>query len=80
MLNYARTVSDKVRENHRVMMQIANNTREQAMLGDFLQALDDAVLDSGAAHQKQQLRILSGTDIKRPFADVIYELLRSRGI
>lgn len=75
MLNYARTVSDKVRENGRVMTQLANNTQEQAMLGDFLQALDDAVLDSGAAHRTQQMRILSGSGVKRPFAEIIYELL-----
>lgn len=79
MLNYARAVSDKVRENDRVMTQIANNTREQAMLGDFLQALDDAVLDSGAAHHKQQMRILTGSETKRPFAEIIYELLRNTG-
>ena len=79
MLNYARAVSDKVRENDRVMTQISNNTREQAMLGDFLQVLDDAVLESGAAHQKQQMKILTGADIKRPFAEVIYELLQKAG-
>lgn len=77
MLNYARAVSDKVRENDRVMTQIASNTREQAMLGDFLKALDDAVLDSGTAHQKQQMRILTGEGTKRPFADIIYDFLRT---
>lgn len=77
MLNYARTVSDKVRENTRVMTQIANNTREQAMLGDFLAALDDAVLDSGQAHQKQQTRILTDAGNRRPFAEIIYDLLMS---
>tara|TARA_R100000935_G_C2841765_1_gene171553 strand:- start:12026 stop:15283 length:3258 start_codon:yes stop_codon:yes gene_type:complete len=77
MLNYARTVSDKVRENSRVMTQIANNTREQAMLGDFLKAMDDAVLDSAQAHQKQQMRILTETGNRRPFAEIIYDILRS---
>ena len=33
MLNYTRAVSDKVRENGRVMTQIANDTREQAIWG-----------------------------------------------
>lgn len=49
LVNYARTVSDKVRENPRVMSQIANNTRDQAMLGDFEKAVENAILDSGAA-------------------------------
>jgi type I restriction enzyme R subunit len=35
MVNYAYTISDKVRENDIVMQQIANNSAEQAMLGDF---------------------------------------------
>ncbi|PAX03411.1 UvrB domain 3-containing protein, partial [Acinetobacter baumannii] len=40
MLNYAYTVRDKLAENEIVMKQIANNTREQAMLGDFPKAMD----------------------------------------
>lgn len=35
VVNYAQTISDKFRENARVMTQIANNSREQAMLGAF---------------------------------------------
>jgi type I restriction enzyme R subunit len=35
MVNYAYTISDKVRENNIVMQQIENNNAEQAMLGDF---------------------------------------------
>ncbi|MDD5412806.1 MAG: hypothetical protein PHF31_15625 [Methylobacter sp.] len=33
------------------MNQIANNTSEQALLGGFAQAIDDAVLNSSAVHQ-----------------------------
>lgn len=33
MINYAFAVRDKLSENQAVMTQIANNTREQAMLG-----------------------------------------------
>ncbi|KJF84652.1 hypothetical protein, partial [Photobacterium phosphoreum] len=42
MINYAKTVRDKLSENESVMTQINNNTRDQAMLGDFPQAIDDA--------------------------------------
>ena len=44
LVNYAYTIRDKVRENATVMKQIANNSPEQAMLGDFPKAVDDAVL------------------------------------
>ncbi|WP_156980884.1 hypothetical protein [Vibrio galatheae] len=39
--------------------QIANNTPEQAMLGDFSSALDDAILNSHEAHQEQMMQLLS---------------------
>ncbi|WP_127111642.1 type I restriction endonuclease subunit R [Shimia sediminis] len=79
MVNYAQTISDKVRENSRVMTQIANNTKEQAMLGDFQKAVEDAILDSSVVHQKQMTKLLSMPDKGGVFADIIYELLnRSR--
>ena len=64
LVNYAYTVRDKVRENERVMNQLANNTDEQAMLGDFPKAVDDAILDSSEAHENQKLQLLS--DPKKP--------------
>lgn len=42
MVNYANTIRDKVGENVKVMQQIENNSPEQAMLGDFSKAIDDA--------------------------------------
>ena len=79
MVNYAQTVSDKVRENSRVMTQILNNTREQAMLGDFQQAVENAILDSNEAHQKQMMRLLSSPENGSAFADIVYELLNAGG-
>lgn len=75
IVNYAQTISDKVRENERVMTQIANNTREQAMLGDFQKAVEDAILDSSEAHQKQMMKLMSMPEKGSVFASVIYEML-----
>lgn len=50
MINYVYTITDKVSENGKVMNQIANNSAEQALLGDFAGATDDAVMNSGEAH------------------------------
>ena len=58
MVNYAYTVRDKLSENIQVMQQIANNSPEQAMLGDFAKAIDDAILDSSAAHQNQMMLLI----------------------
>ena len=76
LVNYANTVADKVRENERVMNQIANNTEEQAMLGDFGKAVDDAVLDSSEAHQNQMMQLLSDPEKAKGFAKVVFELLK----
>lgn len=76
MVNYAYTVRDKVRENNIVMKQIMNNTPEQAMLGDFAKAVDDAVLDSNEAHQEQMMQLLSDPKRSAEFARLIFDLLR----
>ena len=76
LVNYAYTIRDKVSENKRVMMQIANNTPEQAMLGDFPKAVDDAVMDSNEAHQNQMMQLLSDPSKAEGFARVVFELLK----
>lgn len=75
MVNYAYTVRDKVKENPLVMSQIANNTPEQAMLGDFVKAIDDAVMDSSEAHQNQMMQLLSDPGKAAGFARVVFDLL-----
>jgi type I restriction enzyme R subunit len=76
LINYAHTIRDKVSENQSVMHQILNNTPEQAMLGDFPKALDDAVMDSSEAHQKQMMQYLSNSEVARGFARVVFDLLK----
>jgi len=76
MVNYAYTIRDKVSENSLVMSQINNNTPEQAMLGDFSRAIDNAVMDSSAAHQIQMLQLLANPDRASSFARVVFDLLK----
>jgi len=71
LVNYAHTIKDKVSENQNVMRQIANNTPEQAMLGDFPKAIDDAVMDSNDAHKNQMMQLLSDPKKAQGFARVI---------
>ncbi|TXL12053.1 restriction endonuclease subunit R, partial [Methylococcaceae bacterium HT3] len=75
LVNYAYTVRDKLSENALVMSQIANNTPEQAMLGDFPKAIDDAVMDSNDAHQNQMMQLLSDPAKAAGFARVVFDLL-----
>ena len=75
MVNYAYTVRDKLSENIQVMQQIANNSPEQAMLGDFAKAIDDAILDSSAAQQNQMMQLLSDPTKAKRFSKLMYDLL-----
>jgi type I restriction enzyme R subunit len=76
LVSYAHTIRDKVSENDLVMKQIANNSSEQAMLGDFTKAIDDAVMDSSEAHQNQMMQLLSNPDKAKGFAKVVFDLLK----
>ncbi|MHC8379736.1 type I restriction endonuclease subunit R [Pseudomonas sp. MDT1-16] len=76
MVNYAYTIRDKVSENQLVMQQLANNTAEQALLGNFGNAVDDAIMDSGDAHQNQMMQLLSDPAKASKFAKVVFDLLQ----
>ena len=60
------------------MDQVANSTPEQAMLGDFVKAIDDAILDSSDAHKNQMMQLLSDPARARNFAHIVFDLLQGR--
>lgn len=76
MVNYAYAIRDKVSENQLVMHQLANNTAEQALLGNFASAVDDAIMDSSDAHQNQMMQLLSDPNKASKFARVVFDLLK----
>ncbi len=76
MVNYAVTIKDKLFENTTVMTQIANNTPEQAILGDFPLAVDDAIFASSEAHQEQMMQLLSDSEKMNAFKRIIFDMLR----
>jgi len=77
LVNYAYTIHDKISENQRVMLQMANNSPEQAMKGDFTKAIDDAIMDSKEAHKEQMLQLLSNPKRHHQFVKVIFDMLQS---
>ena len=78
MVNYAHTVKDKVMENARGMQQISENTAEQAMLGDFPQAMDDAIMNSSEADQNQMIQLLSDPAKNARFQKLIFEMIAGK--
>ena len=75
VLNYARTITDKVLENNKVVDQVKNNTKEQAMLGGFEIAINDAVISSLDAHQSMATQVLSQDKVRDGLANIVYELI-----
>ena len=76
MLSYAQTIKNKVQEDQKVVTQIANNTREQALLGDFPKAVEEAILNSNEAQQKQMMKLLSMQDKFNQFMGTIYDMMQ----
>ena len=79
LVNYVHTITDKVRENELVMDQIANNTADQARLGDFNKAVDEAIMDSGEAHNNQMMQLLADPIKMKGFVRLVFDLLQSDG-
>ena len=78
LINYAYTIRDKIGENQTVMHQIANNSAEQALLGDFAGALDKAVMESGEIHQNQMLQYLNSKELQAGFQRVVFDMLLAK--
>jgi len=49
------------------------------MLGDFGKAVDDAIIESGEAHQNQMMQLLSDPKKGQVFAKLIFEMLQRAG-
>ncbi|MEB8389457.1 hypothetical protein OO012_19785 [Rhodobacteraceae bacterium KMM 6894] len=77
MQNYARTIKDKVAENQRGVTPIADNTREQALLGDFPGAVEEAILNSNEAQQKQMIKLLSMSEKLSEFQNAILDMFQT---
>jgi len=75
MLNYAKTIKDKVMENDKVVEQVNNNTKEQAMMGGFAEAINDAVIDSLDVHQNLATQVLGEERIRKGLANIVYDLI-----
>jgi type I restriction enzyme R subunit len=67
LINWAYSIRDKISENETVVYQIANNSAEQALLGDFAGAMDDVVMDSGEAHRNQMMQYLNSKEVQSGF-------------
>ncbi len=52
------------------------NTRDQARLGDFPKAIDDAVMENNDAQQEMIVQHLSNPCLAKGFARVVFDMLK----
>jgi type I restriction enzyme R subunit len=76
MLNYARTLKDKMAENQKVVEQVKNNTQEQAMMGGFKESMSDAIIESMETNQTIATQALSEEKVLNGLAKVLYKMLK----
>ncbi len=76
MIAFLHTTTSKVAENTTVMKQIKNNNANQALLGDFPKAFDDAVMDSNEAHQEMMMQYLSNPVLAEGLKRLAFEMLK----
>ncbi|KZL09819.1 DEAD/DEAH box helicase family protein [Pseudovibrio sp. Ad26] len=74
-VNYLYVLRDKISENPLVMTQIENNTKDQAKLGGFQNAVDDAIITSGEAHQKMMMHLLSNPEKAAEISNLLLDLM-----
>jgi type I restriction enzyme R subunit len=75
MLNYANTIMGKVSENEVAMDQVSNNTKEQAMLGQFPEAIQNAIIESMDTHNTMAMKALSSDLVSKGIASLVFDML-----
>ncbi len=60
------------------MHQVANNSPEQALRGDFAGAVDDAVMSSSEAHQNQMTQYLNSPELQVKLQRLILDMLLAK--
>lgn len=75
MVNFARTITDKVMENELVTTQLKNNSREQARLTDFPQALMMAVAESMERHNDMATQVLGQEKVRELFQEIVLDMV-----
>lgn len=75
LLNYAQAIQDKLTENQHIMDQVRNNPPDRVMLGDFPKAVDDAVMEAGAAHKDMMMTYLKNPITREQFIRFLLDRL-----
>ncbi len=75
MLSYAQALFGKVQDDEVTMDQVKNNTKEQAMLGQFPEAIQTAIIESMETHNVCAMKALSNNAVKDGLASIVFDML-----
>ena len=67
----------KVSENERAVDQVANNSEEQAALGEFPDAVQSAVIESMNVQNSMDMDFLSKPDTAKQVVSLVYQMMRA---
>ena len=76
VINYAKTISDKMAEDETLRQQVEHNSQKNVMDGGFAHTMNDAVIESMESHQNMATEILSEPKVAERFANLIYQILK----
>jgi len=69
------TIKDKVLENQKVVQQLENNIPDQVMIGDYPNAVQDAVMDSLQTHNDLASQLLQNEIVSKQFAHLLLDVI-----
>jgi len=72
---FAVQISEKLRNNEKVMDQVRNNPMDQAMKADLPAAATKAIVAAMGSHQKMSKQLLGDETTRNMFVSVVYEML-----
>ena len=75
-VNWLNSLASKVNENSGVMDQVRNNSKEQAMLGEFPSAVQNAVISSMVAHKELATQFLADEHVAKGVVDLLFSLIQ----
>lgn len=77
-VKYCNSISDKIRQNDRVMVQVENNDKENARKGLFESAVHGAVVDLFEEYKKLTQAVLVDSNKKDELMDIVLMLLKEK--
>ena len=69
------TIKDKVLENQKVVQQLENNNPDKVMIGDYPNAVQDAVMDSLNTHNNLASQLLQNEAVSKEFARLLLNVI-----